>query len=349
MQKNVSSQKLIVYAWDSTTNLPKTGDATNITAYVSKDYGSVTVLGDTSATEMDSTNAKGFYLFDLTQAETNADTLLFSAKSGTSNVVVLAMPATVFTTPANFSKQSIDSNGRLDIINVNGTAQTARDLGASVLVAGDFSATMKTSIGTAVAASAVASVTAGVTVTTNNDKAGYSLTQSFPSNFALLAIDGSGDVTFNNAGVATAANQATIYAAFGTLQTHGDSAWATATGFATPTNITAGTMTTVTNLTNAPTAGDFTAAMKTSLSAATPTVTLADGAITDAKFTVPTVTSTASGPVGYLFQLWRRFFKQSSKDPVTGNLKTYADDNTTVMTTQTVTVVGNVTTVGPAS
>ncbi len=42
------------------------------------------------------------------------------------------------------------------------------------------------------------------------------------------------------------------------------------TSLATPTNITAGTITTVTNLTNAPTAGDFTAAMKTSLNAATP-------------------------------------------------------------------------------
>lgn len=39
---------------------------------------------------------------------------------------------------------------------------------------------------------------------------------------------------------------------------------------ASPTNITAGTITTVTNLTNAPTAGDFTATMKTSLNAATP-------------------------------------------------------------------------------
>lgn len=39
---------------------------------------------------------------------------------------------------------------------------------------------------------------------------------------------------------------------------------------ASPTNITAGTITTATNLTNAPTAGDFTATMKTSLNAATP-------------------------------------------------------------------------------
>lgn len=42
------------------------------------------------------------------------------------------------------------------------------------------------------------------------------------------------------------------------------------------TNITAGTITTATNLTNAPANGDFTAAMKTSLNAATPVVTISD-------------------------------------------------------------------------
>ena len=42
-------------------------------------------------------------------------------------------------------------------------------------------------------------------------------------------------------------------------------------GLATPTNITAGTITTVTNLTNAPTNGDFTATMKSSITAAVPT------------------------------------------------------------------------------
>src|SRR5436853_6554933 len=116
MLKNVASQKLIVFAFDATTNLPKTGDAANLTAYVSKDYGAVTVLGDTSATEMDATNAKGYYLFDLTQTETNADTLLFSAKSATSNIVVIGSPATVFTLPANFTTLSVDGNGRIVII-----------------------------------------------------------------------------------------------------------------------------------------------------------------------------------------------------------------------------------------
>lgn len=109
MFKNVTGQKLIVFAFDSTTNLPKTGDAANLTAYVSKDWGAVTVLGDTSATEMDATNAKGYYLFDLTQAETNGDCLLFSAKSSTANIVVIGVPATVYTTPPNFTALSISS------------------------------------------------------------------------------------------------------------------------------------------------------------------------------------------------------------------------------------------------
>lgn len=239
MFKNVSGQKIQLFCFDTTTGAPKTGDAANITAYVSKDHGSATALTDTSATELDSTNAKGIYIFDLTQGETNGDELTFSAKSSTSNISIT--PRFISTNPANFTAASIDSNGRVDVIKLAGTTQTARDIGASVLLssgtgtgqldftsgvvkanatqfagqtitaasgvtmpatvasttnitagtittvtnltnaptAGDFTATMKTSIGTAVAASAVASVTAGVTVTTNNDKTGYALTSAY--------------------------------------------------------------------------------------------------------------------------------------------------------------------------
>lgn len=102
MFKNVAA-KFIVFAFDSTTNLPKTGDGANITAYVSKDYGTVTVLADTTATEMDATNAKGYYLFDAAQGETNGDCLLVSAKSATANIVVVGAPATIFTDPPSFT------------------------------------------------------------------------------------------------------------------------------------------------------------------------------------------------------------------------------------------------------
>jgi hypothetical protein len=136
MFRNVASQKLTVFAWDSTTGLPKTGDAANLTAYVSKDDGSVTALTDTSATEQSSSNAPGYYVFDLTQSETNADKLMFSAVSSTSNIAVLAVPSVVYTTPANWTKTVIDSSGLVDANTVkvgpsgSGTAQTAKDLGA---------------------------------------------------------------------------------------------------------------------------------------------------------------------------------------------------------------------------
>jgi len=101
MNKNVASQKITLFAFTYTTGAPKTGDAANLTAYVSKDDGAVTVLTDTSATELDATNAPGWYSFDVTQTETNADKLVFSAKSATANVTVVG--AVLYTTPASFT------------------------------------------------------------------------------------------------------------------------------------------------------------------------------------------------------------------------------------------------------
>jgi hypothetical protein len=147
MFKNVAAQKFRVFAFDVTTGAPKTGDAANLTAYVSKDYGAPTVLADTSAAEEDATNAAGYYLFDAAQAETNADTLLVSGKSATANIKVIGAPATIYTRPTTgFLAPAtagrtlvIDVNGLVDANAVKvgpsgaGSAQTARDLGADVV------------------------------------------------------------------------------------------------------------------------------------------------------------------------------------------------------------------------
>jgi hypothetical protein len=74
-------------------------------------------------------------------------------------------------------------------------------------------------------------------------------------------------------------------------------------GLATPTNITAGTITTVTNLTNAPTNGDLTATMKTSVTtaatAATPTIsTLGANTITAASMNADASTEIATTLLG---------------------------------------------------
>ena len=63
-------------------------------------------------------------------------------------------------------------------------------------------------------------------------------------------------------------------------------------GLATPTNITAGTITTVTNLTNAATSGDLTATMKSSVTAAVPTVVqIQSGLATPTNITAGTITT----------------------------------------------------------
>jgi hypothetical protein len=85
-KKNTAGQKFNVLAVNSGTGLPVTGDAANITAQISKDFGAFVSLTDTNPTELDSTNAPGVYVFDLSQAETNADVLTIVPTSTTANV-----------------------------------------------------------------------------------------------------------------------------------------------------------------------------------------------------------------------------------------------------------------------
>ncbi len=101
MFKNVASQKITLIAWDTSANTYKTGDAANLTFYVNKDDAGIGALGDTSASELSSTNDPGSYTCDLTQGETNADKLRFSGKSSTSGVIVIAQ--TVYTLPPSFT------------------------------------------------------------------------------------------------------------------------------------------------------------------------------------------------------------------------------------------------------
>ena len=136
MFKNVAGQKVVLYAFDSVSGVPITGDAANITAYVSIDGGAVTVLADTSATEMSATNAKGDYQFSLSQAETNGDNLRFSGKSSSPNIVVL--PKEYCTAPANFTTLSIDGDGDVELASQHGLTLIAQKAQTSLrfLIAG---------------------------------------------------------------------------------------------------------------------------------------------------------------------------------------------------------------------
>lgn len=99
LQKNVSSQKWLVFAFNRTNNTPLTGDAANITAKIRKDYGTATATNDVNPTEIED----GYYEFDLTQAETSADVLDLLPESSTSDIQVIGVPGRIFTVPSAFA------------------------------------------------------------------------------------------------------------------------------------------------------------------------------------------------------------------------------------------------------
>jgi len=199
LYKNVAGQKIGVFAYDKTTGAAKTGDAANITGYLSLDFGTAAAVTDTNPTELSSANMPGWYVFDLTQAETNAESLVIAPKSSTSNIVIdqiqvhtadslVATAAALQTVDDNVDAILADTNelqtdwvngGRLDLILDARASQTSVDdlptnaeFAARTLAAGDY---FDPATDTVANVTAVGSVTAGVTVGTNNDKVGYSL------------------------------------------------------------------------------------------------------------------------------------------------------------------------------
>jgi hypothetical protein len=86
--KNVAGQKIGVFAYTPADGQPKTGDAANITCYESIGFAAANQLDDVNPTELDATNMPGWYVFDLTQAESNGEVLIFAPGSATAGVVL---------------------------------------------------------------------------------------------------------------------------------------------------------------------------------------------------------------------------------------------------------------------
>jgi len=163
-----------------------TGQAVTVKLFA--DDGSDTVLATPTATE--ATNRTGVYTF--TQTDRAAGNYLITV-SATGINAEYSLPLTLTTATfwaverANVTHISGDSAAA---DNLESAADgTGYNLGGGSIV----SASVTGAVGSVTGA--VGSVVSGVTVTTNNDKTGYSLTQSFPTNFASLAITGGGAVT----------------------------------------------------------------------------------------------------------------------------------------------------------
>ncbi len=125
----------------------------------------------------------GIVLYTPTQAETNYTSfVLIAKKTGcipASVTVVTTASATAGYAGVDWGKVTAATS----TVVLTNTTISASQVVASVTGA----------VGSVTGA--VGSVTAAVTVGTNNDKTGYSLTQAFPSNFAALGINASGHVS----------------------------------------------------------------------------------------------------------------------------------------------------------
>lgn len=178
-------------------HLTKAISITSIAAKISKNAAAF-VSANGSVIEV----GQGWYRLNLTATDTNTlGDMAVHIQDATGKVddtdfvdQVIALNIANATFPTNFSALSIDSSGRVDngkwmgsslaSCNVAGvpTMDLARWLGSipNPLLAGRVDAN--------------ATVAGPLTVTTNSDKSGYSLTQAFPTNFSALSIDASGRI-----------------------------------------------------------------------------------------------------------------------------------------------------------
>jgi len=186
---------------------------------------------------------------------------------------------------------SAAANGGLPTVDANNAVKLQSGTGANQISLSSGLVTLAGVTHTGAVIPTVTTTTTATNVTTVNGLASGVITATSIAADAITAAkiaDGAIDAaTFaagaiNAAAIATDAITAAKIAAdaIGASELAADAVAEIQSGLATPTNITAGTITTVTNLTNAPTNGDFTATMKTSITtaatAATPSVTVSD-------------------------------------------------------------------------
>ena len=147
MQKNVASQKWIVFAFNETTNVAVTGDALNITANLRLDGAAANATDDLNPAELEG----GYYIFDITAVESNADSIVIAPSSVTSNVRVIGVPGAVWTRPPNFEALGIETDGDLTQVNTAVTVTTNSDLvtaAATAAAVWDLDATAHQTTGT---------------------------------------------------------------------------------------------------------------------------------------------------------------------------------------------------------
>jgi hypothetical protein len=180
--------------------------------------------------------------------------------------------------PTNWNSMVIDGSGRVDVSKVSGTSQTARDLGASVLLSAGTGTGQLDFTSGVVKANLAQILGTALTETAGLIAAGFKqfFNISSPTSTMNLVTAVGTLTTYTGNTVQTGDSFARLGAAGAGLTALGDTRIAHLDADISTRTKPADTQAAVTSLTNAPTAGDFTATMKTSLNAATPAVTVSD-------------------------------------------------------------------------
>lgn len=264
-------------AWDTVNNAPKTGDSANISLRWIKDGTSAATTN--ACSEVDATNDPGIYKVTLTATEAQAICGTLCGKSSSTGISIISITFTFEQLPNVAPGGSgglvlADASGRVDIGKWLGTAVTLssgvpdvnmKTITAGIIAAASFAANALDAVWSTTARTLTA-FGFSVTASTVSDKTGYSLSgagvqaiwDALTSALTTVGSIGKLLVTNIDALISSRTKPADTQAAVTLVAT-------------------------TTNLTNAPTAGDLTAAMKTSVTtaatAATPVAASVSGSV----------------------------------------------------------------------
>ena len=189
------STQAVVMSYNTTTGAYVVGDAANITLRLIKD-GTVAAPAN-GIVEPSGAGLKGAYTLALTSAETQFNTVWIGGNSSSANTIIV--PITLTFTSSTVGAVTVTGTPGVNVTQINGVsaASSSAQLGVNVITWRDGTPASLSGVLVQALASGV-SVSAGtVTVGTNNDKTGYSLTSGEETAIANAVWDNASGIETN--------------------------------------------------------------------------------------------------------------------------------------------------------
>lgn len=167
-------------AWNTSSNAGQTGDASNHTLKIVQDGSEANPTN--SPSEVDATNLPGVYKLALTSGDMNYNCVVLGGKSSTSNVSII--PLVIVTERGVLPTVAPATSGGFPTVGTS-TGQINPDGSGNVTVGGYKSGQDPATLVWAASTRTLSAFGFSVTVGTNSDKTGYSLTTAPPTAAAI--------------------------------------------------------------------------------------------------------------------------------------------------------------------